>query len=491
MSAATPTPEPAQPDLRDIAPNARYLSVSQIVRRLFRMAVLSVAARLLGVEGFGVYVVLLTVVEMVAIVSGYGYMDFLTREVAKRPAAGWSLATRMTVLRVLYALPSLGLAMLVLTVLRFPARMILNTALLAVTLVPRMIGESAQGIMKGLRRFAPLTWIELIQGVAVLAGAVIFVEAGFGIRGVIIAEILGAVAGAIVATWCVQGGLQFAASGVPGLRALGRSTLAFNIYPFIVSVYDRVDVILLSKLAGSFAAGIYSIPYRAFATLQIIPYGLMGALLPAFSAAGDKDKVREACSITMRFLLVIALLIVLITLSFARPVVLLLLGQSYAGSVVTIEILVWASVPAFLNFALNTLFLSSHNERVFVKTAGVCTVFNITANLLLIPRFSFIAAAAVTVLTECLLLAQNVYFSKKLMGYTVFPKDGARIAALFLATLVAFWVMQRGVAQAWAGAFACGMFALGSGWMVRGLWRPEAPTGSRRAIDNLNGSLSS
>src|SRR5215472_1316078 len=234
MSAATPTPELVQPDLRDIAPKARYLSVSQIVRRLFRMAVLFVAARLLGVEAFGVYVVLLTVVEMVAIISGYGYMDFLTREVAKRPGAGWPLAGRMTLLRMFYALPSLGLAMLVLTVLRFPAGMVLNTALLAVTLVPRMIGESAQGIMKGLRRFAPLAWIELIQGVAVLAGAVILVVAGFGIRGVIIAEILGAVVGAIVAAWCVRGGLQFSASGAPDLRALRRSTFAFNIYPFIV-----------------------------------------------------------------------------------------------------------------------------------------------------------------------------------------------------------------------------------------------------------------
>jgi O-antigen/teichoic acid export membrane protein len=490
MSTAS-KPEVAQPRLRDVAPNARHLSVSQIIRRLFRMAVLFVAARLLGVELFGVYVLLLTIVELVAVISGYAYMDFLTREVAKEPAAAWSLASRTALLRMIYALPSLVLAMLMLKLLRFSTSMVLNASLLGVTLAPRIVGESAQGVMKGLRLFAPLPWIELAQGVAVLGGAATLSFAGFGLRGIILAEILGAATGAIVATWSLRGHLRFAAWDVTGFSALVRSTFAFNVYPFIASVYDRVDVILLSKLAGSAAAGIYSIPYRAFATLQIIPYSLMGALLPAFSASSDKGEICKACAITMRPLFLISLLIILVTLAFAQPVILFLLGQSYAGSVVTIEILVWASVPAFLNFALNTVFLSVRNERVFLKTAAVCTAFNVIANLLLIPRFSFIAAAGVTVLTECLLLAQNVYLMKKLVGHAVFPKDGAKIGTFFLAVLAAFWGMQLAMPRPLAGALACGMFALGSAWTMRALWHPEPRTGSVQAIDHLNGSLSS
>src|SRR5262245_49903706 len=191
--------------LDTVAPRARLLSASQIVRRLFRMALLFLAARLLGVATFGNYALLLTVVEMIALISGVGYVDFLTREVAKRAGAAWPLGARITILRLAYIAPALALAVLAMTALRFPAPVVLNTALLAITLLPRAAGESAQGVLKGLRRFAPLPWIELVQGAVVVATSVLLIHLGFGLRGVIVAEIASAAAGAGVALVSVAG----------------------------------------------------------------------------------------------------------------------------------------------------------------------------------------------------------------------------------------------------------------------------------------------
>ncbi len=491
MSVPVPTPDVTRSHWQDIVPNARHLSASQVVRRLFRMVILFASARLLGAEAFGNYVVLLTVVEMVSLISGYGYMDFLTREVASHPVVGRRLAVRITCLRLLFVIPALGLATLLLALFQFPHMIVVDTVLLALTLPPRAAGESAQGVMKGLRYFAPLPWIELLQGSIVLGGVTTLLALGWGIRGVIVAEIVGAAAGAVVAVWSVSRHLPPAGGSAPGLRGLIRSTFAFNLYPFIVNVYDRVDVILLARLKNTFVAGIYSLPYRAFAMLQIIPYGLMGALLPVFSSSRDKDQVREACSTMMRFLLLTSMLVVLVTLSFASPVILFLLGPGYADSVPTIKILVWASVPAFLNFALNTLFLSASKERIFLKTASLCGVFNVVANLILIPRFSFIGAAVVTVLTECLLLAQNLYFIRATLGRSVFPKDGARITAIFALVLAGFWGLQQVIPRVLAGGLACAVFALGSAWTTRGIWHAQSQAGSTPAISTGSGSISS
>jgi len=277
MSVLASTPELAQPDFNDVVPNARHLSASQVVRRLFRMAILFVAARPLGVEAFGNYVVLLTVVEMVAVISGYAYMDFLTREVARNPGAARALMLRVAALRLLYIVPALGLALLALAMLRFSPSITVNTAILAVALAPRAAGESAQGTMKGLRYFRSLPWIELLQGGAVLTGAATLLSLHWGIRGVILAEILGACAAAALSLWSLRRHLPSAAGAAPALPALARSTFAFNLYPFIANVYDRVDVIrcgnLLAPLSrvchapdhslrpdGSPAAGIFFFP---------------------------------------------------------------------------------------------------------------------------------------------------------------------------------------------------------------------------------------
>jgi O-antigen/teichoic acid export membrane protein len=448
------------PRLDRLAPQAGRLAVSQVIRRSFRIAILMLAARMLGVESFGVYALLLTVVEMIAIVSGTGYMDFLTREVAQHPESAWPLGTRVAQLRLAYVVPGLGLALMILALLRFSSSIVENVILLALTLIPRALGESAQGILKGLGYFLPLPWIELAQGAVVLASMSAFVRAGMGLQGVISAEILGALAGAAVALACVVGRMSFSGSDGPRLQDLAASILTFNVYPLIANLYDRVDVVLLARLAGSFAVGIYSLPYRVFAMLLIVPYGLMGALLPVFSADSAKQDAQETCSRGMKFLLATSLLIVLATLAFAGPVVILFLGSSYRESILVVKILVWAAVPAFLNYALNVLLLSARKEKAFLWTGSVCTAFNIAANLLLIPRFSYIAAAGVTVATECVLIGQNLYLVKRLMGYTVLPKDGLKVAMTFACVLAGFSLLQRAVPQVWAGFVACAVFAV-------------------------------
>src|SRR5258708_19611009 len=97
MMATTAKPElnAGQADY-SLASHARQISVSQVTKRLFRMAVLLVAARLLGVELFGTYALLLTVVEMAAMISGSGYVDFLPREIANRPTAPSPLSLHTT-----------------------------------------------------------------------------------------------------------------------------------------------------------------------------------------------------------------------------------------------------------------------------------------------------------------------------------------------------------------------------------------------------------
>lgn len=453
MSASVPSP------LGDVAVNAGWLAASQVVRRVLRLGVLLLIARLLGMESFGVYALLLTLVELIALITGFSYGDFLTREIAKAPQTAWPLAKRITQIRFVYMVPCVALALLLLVALRFPTNMVTNAALLSLALVPRGIGDSAQGVMKALRRFSLLFWVELVQGTMLLAIAPVLIVQGFGVKGVIVAEIIVALAGASVAVLAIAPRVDFNGTHSFSFRQLARSTLPFNIYPFIATVYDRVDVILLSKLAGNIATAVYSVPYRIFASLSIVPYGVMGALLPVFSASQVTRATREDCGRAMKVLYLISLQFVLMALAFARPVILVLMGPGYSGSVVTIEMLAWASIPVFLNHALNILLLSAHKEKIFIWTASICTVFNISTNLLLIPRFSFVGAAVATLLTEVVLLAQNCYLSRKFLGELVLPKEGLKITLIFLLILAAFLFLRTQIGELLAGTLASGVFA--------------------------------
>ncbi|HEV3038485.1 MAG TPA: oligosaccharide flippase family protein [Candidatus Angelobacter sp.] len=452
-----------------IAVNAGWLATAQVVRRLLRLCVLLLIAHLISIESFGVYALLLTVVELIALVSGFSYGDFLTREIAKDRQAAWPLAKRITQIRFAYSIPCIAVAVLLLAALRFPRTLILNAALLSLTLAPRIVGDSAQGVMKGLLKFRPLLWVELAQGAVMLSVAPLLIGKGFGLRGAIAAEVLAAAAGAVIAVLAIIPTVDFKATHPHSFRMLARSILAFNVYPFIATIYDRVDIVLLSKLAGDIATALYSVPYRVFASFSIIPYGMMGALLPVFSAAGVTRETRDDCRRAMKFLYLIALQAVLMVLAFARPAILALLGERYSGSIITIRILAWAAIPVFLNHALNILLLAAHKEKIFVWTASICTVFNISVNLLLIPRFSFTGAAAATLLTELLLLAQNCYLVRRFLGEFVFPKDSLKTTLVFLLAVTGFLALRNLAGEIIAGTIASAAFASFAVMTGRGL----------------------
>ena len=214
-----------------------------------------------------------------------------------------------------------------------------------------------------------------------------------------------------------------------------KRTAPFNLYPLASIVYDKVDAVMISKLAGDYATGIYGVAYAALGALQLLPYGVLVSLLPALSrgiwGAQQKQRLEKA----MGLLLIVGLLAVLATLVFAGPVVHWLLGPRYSDSAVAIRILIWAVIPRYINFALGIGLLAVRRERIFILTSFACLAVNVVSNLVLIPRFSWRAAAAVTIFTELVLLAQNLWWIRRATGTIPMPVGAFRTSAVFVVLL--------------------------------------------------------
>ena len=80
-----------------------------------------------------------------------------------------------------------------------------------------------------------------------------------------------------------------------------------------------------------------------------------------------------------------------------------------------------------------------------MRTALVCLAVNFIGNLIFIPIYSWRAAAVVTIVTEIVLLAQNVYWIRRAVGKVAIPWAMAR-------TSLAFFVLL-------GGSLAGGLFA--------------------------------
>jgi len=437
--------------------HAVLLTSAQLARGLVRLFFGVVVARQLGPERLGVYAVLLAMVEMLAVASGSGYADYLTREAAKDARVGWGLASQLTWLRLGCAVPLAAVGLGILWVLGYPRMVLVAATWLSLSLAPRSVSEAVQGVLRGIGRYVAYLVVELAFDLALVGGVVFLLVRGGGLNVVIGTEIIAPTAATVA-------GVVFALMYRPnerfrlkGKQLLEKSAI-FNTYGFVANLYDRFDIVLLSKLAGNYATGVYSAAYRPLGTIQLVPYGVLYSILPILSRGAEAE--RERLERAMGFLLSAAFVVVLVTMVYAGPAVTLLFGAPYAESAIALKILIWAVILRYVNYALNVRLLAGGHERVFVRTSLVCLGVNLIGNLILIPLYSWKGAAAITIATEFLLLVQNVYWLRKTVGAIPKPFGWVQTSLVFAALVGVVLAGARSASPLLVGS-ACVVFFLG------------------------------
>jgi O-antigen/teichoic acid export membrane protein len=414
--------------------HAVLLTSAQIARGVSRLLFALIVARALGPEQFGVYTLLLAVVEIAAVISGVGYGDYATREAAKDQRMGWGLGEQLTWLRIAYAIPFAGIALGLLWLLGYPRLVLVGGVWISLTLIPRALTEVVQGVLRGTGNCWEYVALDAVFGFVLLLGAGVIVARGGGVLMVVAIELAAATA-AGMASFALTVRLRTKEQIRLKWSALLRKSVVFNLYPFVITLYDRVDVLLLSKLSGDHATGVYGAAYRPLSMVQILPYGILYSLLPALSRGDWTGSARERLERAMGLLLSVAFVIVLAATIFADPLVRLLLGPRFAETAGALKILIWAVILRYLNYALNMGLLAAKRERVFIVTSSVCLAVNFIGNFIFIPMFSWRAAAALTIVTELVVLMMNQYWLRQVTGTIVKPLRGARISLVFAALL--------------------------------------------------------
>lgn len=458
--------------------HAALLTAAQVVRGLLRLVFVIAVARVLGPARFGVYALLLAMVEMLAVASGAGYIDYLTREAAKDEQMGWGLGAQLMWLRLACMVPLAGIGLGILWLLGYPRLVLVATACMSLTLLPRSLSEAVQGVLRGIGRYVGFLVIELVFGLTLATGAGILLVRGGGLRAAIAAELAAAITAAVAG---LVFALKFRTERRRRLTAwqLVKKSAIFNIYGFIGNLYDRLDVVLLSKLAGDYATGIYGAAYRSIGMVQLLPYGVLYSLLPTLSRrdaeeAGQLERFEKA----MGLLLSAAFVIVLTTMVFADALIPRLLGARFVESAAALKILIWAVILRYINYALNIKLLAHGYEKVFVVTSAVCLAVNVIGNLVLIPMFSWRAASVLTIVTEFALLAQNVFWLRRAFGAVPKPLGWARTSLAFVAVL--FVILTGGrlvspllVGTACLSAFLVYLYRSGMLAKFASIWRME------------------
>ena len=419
ISTPLPTAKPPAPITRaHAARDVLVQIIGRIGNLLIGIVVVITITRALGVDGNGQWSTLMAISVIIGYVVDPGMQTAVLRMASAEPEdeAGW-LGALLGLRLVTGIVAAIAFFAATVLVAQGPG-MILAGALIAATALTspaQALGVVFQMHVRNDRAIAFITlqsvlWTAGVVVIAIAHGGLVLFALAFSVS-----TIIAVIAQAI---WV----LRTTPVALDGLRRHGRRLLRMSIPLGIGSAltiaYGKVDQILVLHYGGIHGAGLYGAAYSLLDKVQFLPAVLMTTAYPILSSAWpqDPERTRRVVQRTLAYMMILSTAGLAFTIGAARPILVLLFGQAFAPAAGTLRVLIAGFVPACIGYVVGYLAFIVGRQKFLMAVAFVGLIFNVGANLLLIPRYGYVAAAWVTLATELLVISPALFISLRPMG---------------------------------------------------------------------------
>lgn len=273
-----------------------------------------------------------------------------------------------------------------------------------------------QAVLTGLERFDISSKLSAAASVYNLAGAVFFLEKGWGLRGLMLNSLLTVFLIGIVSIWLARrlipelelNPFHFNSAMFSKIFSYGWK---LQITRFSSVISSHLEKIIITRFLSLSYVGFYQIGNSLCEQARNLPLLLTGALFPAFSrlsASGRKADIRNAYFRASRYLAFITVAVMSFLSACSGIIVEIWMGKGYTPAAQVISVLSWG-------YLFNTVFgavgasavQGMGRTEIQMKGALLNTALNIFLSALFIGLFGFSGAAVGTALP---LTVSVIYF---------------------------------------------------------------------------------
>jgi O-antigen/teichoic acid export membrane protein len=411
---------------------------ARIVDAVFALVYL----RVLGPANTGSYTQLVVLTTYLDTVIDFGLNALVAREVPRAPGIAASAFRAVALLRL--GLWCLGLLVVAAVygpgrdAAGLPAEAALAGWVFYLGLLPSVLAKTATGLLWAFERLEVPAAVSVLATLLKTALGVLVLLAGFGLLGLAASSLLVNVVTA-AALMVMLRPLVTGHDEGPRVRDWTREAWPLFVNQLLQGLFFKVDAVLLPALAGATAAGAYAAGYKVSEGAGIISSSFTLALFPRLSREAD---LARAYRLALRVLLQIAFPLAAGIALLSEPVVGLVGGRAFLpDAAVALAILIWYLPLSYANGLTQYVLIAAGRQRFLTAAFVGAFVFNVVANVLLIPRYSFVAAAWVTVASEVVLLVPFRWAAQRAApGVSLVDEAKTPVLATLLMAPVVWWL---------------------------------------------------
>lgn len=170
------------------------------------------------------------------------------------------------------------------------------------------------------------------------------------------------------------------------------------------TIYVNSDVTIIGLYRGDHEVGLYSTAVKIYTIVNTMVASVAFVVMPKLTywfSKKDYGEINSLLRYGLGFIVTLGLPCIVGVNTVCRDVVEFLAGPEYLDAAPALHILTIALLGSFLGgFVGNLIMIPSGREKVCLLTSLISAALNLVLNMIFIPIFGFVAAAATTATAE-------------------------------------------------------------------------------------------
>lgn len=457
---------------RRVALNTIFLYSAEMLNPFTSMVLISLIGRNYGVAGLGQYSLVLTLYFTAVSLASLGLTTPVTRAVAARKERANDYLMVGSAIGLCAAVVAFIAVTIIVRLLQYPAEVQAATSVMMWSIFPTAITTFAEAIFLSYEKAKYVAFLSIGENTIKVLLGTLAILSGHG----------------MVFLFYILLGLRLVACAVDLLIfrvAIARLAFKFNVAVFkdlkavtpifsvnllLTVLFGRIDVILLSKLAGFTAVGLYSAAQRIIVLLLTLSVSFKRAVFPPLCARwaispADTKRIYQS---SVKYMAILGGFALVGVAQLGNVVLTMLYGKDFGGAQPALIILSVALIPGFVFPVCAALLVAVNRQGLDLASSIVRLGLLVGLNFVLVPRFQHIGAAmSFSTASLVFLVLQQACVNKaafpaehmRVLWRPVLASVGTSIAFLPLSWFVPWWITAPiALPVYWAALLMLGTF---------------------------------
>lgn len=409
---------------KKIAHNTLIQIVGKIVSTLLGLFSLALITRYLGQTAYGEYTTVTNFLTFFAVIADLGLTLITVQMISGQKDNENKILNNLFSLRLVSALFFIGLAPLIVIFLPYSQAVKLGVLITAAAFVFPALNQVLVGLFQKKLNMDRSALAEVISRVVLVIGVLITEKLQAGLTGILLATVASGAVSFLLHYLFAHKFVRIKCEFDLSLwKVIIKRSWPLALTIVLNLIYLRADTLILSFFRGPEIVGLYGAAYKIIDVLTTLPFMFAGLILPILTAAwleNNHDYFKKVLQKSFDFMAIVAWPLVVGAQLLGKPIMGFVAGDDFVAAGGILQILIFSVAAIFLGTMFSHAVIALDKQKKMIGFYIFTSLSSLLAYLFLIPRYSFVGAASVTIYSEVLIAIFSAYCVFKYSRF--FPK---------------------------------------------------------------------